>query len=142
MFTIIRLSGACENRHDKSVKRAGGKIMNETATGKKKIWDDGFEVEKARAKIRKKGIFSAGGWHHAVISRAGEHGVVLITKLPIGFGDRVESAAFSASAEDIFNSLPVSELRRRDYIDNSRAFSGRMDREGIVKDCFLFNLPG
>ncbi len=63
--------------------------MNDTAAGRTNTWDDGFEVEKAHAKIRKRGLFSAGGWHNSFISRAGKRGVVLITKSPIGLGDRI-----------------------------------------------------
>lgn len=65
-----------------------------------------------------------------------------LRELPSGERDRVELAALSNAAEEIFSVLPLSEEKRKEYIDNFNAYSGATDWEGIVRDYFLPNLPG
>lgn len=49
-----------------------------------------YEVKKAYAETRKKGLLSAGEWQRGIIKQLSRHGVLLMLKFPLSYGDRVE----------------------------------------------------
>lgn len=50
-----------------------------------------YEVKKAYAEVRKKGLFSAGKWQRGIIKQLSRHGVLLMLKFPLAYGDRAEA---------------------------------------------------
>ncbi len=50
-----------------------------------------FEVTKAHAELRKRGLFSSKKWERGIIRQISKHGVLLQVKSPFDYGDRLEA---------------------------------------------------
>ncbi len=85
-----------ENEHDRIDmwffrEKIAAADDDEASTGGERRRSERFEVVKAYAEIRKKGIFSAKKWQRGIIKQISRHGALMMVKSPLSFGDRVEA---------------------------------------------------